>query len=429
MKILILTLGSRGDVQPYVALGAALRSRGHEVIVSTGRGFETMIEAKSLTAAPLSDDVRELIQTPEIQQAMRTVSGKIRAWRASKGLFRRQLDEMWTVAREVRPDILVYHHPKGLAAQHIAEALQAIAIPTALIPAYVPTGAFPSPGLPVPSLGRLGNRISHQMVRGLISRLLSGKINAWRREQLGLVHRTARDLFNGYDPGGRAVPRLHAFSRHVVPMPQEWRDREHITGYWFSAPDTDWKPPGALARFIGAGPPPVYVGFGSMPAEDSGRLTQIVVDALQAAGQRGVLATGWGGLERVADSDTIHVLDDAPHDWLFPRCSAVVHHGGAGTTHEGLRWGCPTIVCPVFGDQPFWGRRVEAIGAGPAPLPQKRLTSDALAGALSAVRSPDVISQAADLGVALRAEPGAEGAAVVVDSMIAGLDRSSRRSN
>ena len=433
MKILILTLGSRGDVQPYVALGAALRARGHDVTVSAGRGFEAMIEAHGLTAQPLSDDVRELIQDPAIQQAIRSLSGKIRAWRASKGLFRRQLDEMWAVARDVRPDLILYHHPKGLAGQHIAEALGAVAIPTALIPAYVPTGAFASPGLPVPDLGRVGNRLSHKAIGGLISRLLGGKVDKWRGEQLGLAPSAQRDLFHGYDPAGGAVPRLHGFSRHLVPWPDEWGAREHVTGYWFSDPATGWEPPAALARFLEAGPPPVYVGFGSMPAEDAGRLTRIVLDALDRADARGVLATGWGGLDPdaldgSAGADRVHVLEAAPHDWLFPRCAAVVHHGGAGTTHEGLRWGRPSIICPVFGDQPFWGRRVMAVGAGPAPLTQKRLTADSLAKALAAVRDPAMVARAAEIGAAMRAEPGAEGSAAVLDPVIAAVERRLRGS-
>ncbi|NIA68227.1 glycosyltransferase family 1 protein [Pelagibius litoralis] len=426
MRILILTLGSRGDVQPYVALGAALRARGHDVTLSTGQGFETMIEAQGLAAAPLSDDVRAMIQTPEIQKALRTFSGKIRAWRASKGLYRRQLDEMWAVAQAVRPEIIVYHHPKGLAAQHIAEALQIVAVPTALIPAYIPTAAFPSPGLPLGDLGPFGNRLSHRAVVGLMHRLLAGQVGKWRRERLGLDEKGPRDLFGSYHPKGFAVPRLHGFSRLLVPPASEWGPQEKVTGYWFSEPTADWQPPPALLRFLDAGPPPVYVGFGSMPGADAARLTRSVVDALRSANRRGVLATGWGGLADVASPAHVHVLEAAPHDWLFPRCAAVVHHGGAGTTHEGLRWGRPSIICPVFGDQPFWGRRVASVGAGPPPLPQKRLTAETLAGALAATESPAIRARAAEIGSALRAEPGAEGAAAAIDAMIAAWDTAPR---
>ena len=423
MRILILTLGSRGDVQPYAALGAALKARGHDVTLATGQGFEDMIEAQGLAAAPLTDDVRQMIQTPEMQKALRTFSGKVQAWRASKGMYRRQLDEMWAVARDVRPDILVYHHPKGLAAQHIAEALGIIAIPTALIPAYIPTAAFPSPGLALPDLGGFGNRMSHRLVVGLMSRLILGQIVAWRRDSLGLTTRPPRDLFAGHRPDGRPVLRLHGFSRHLVPPPGDWDAAEEVTGYWFSSPPSDWQPPEGLARFLETGPPPVYVGFGSMPAEDAERLTRTILEALELAARRAVLATGWGGLAasavRQSNTERVHVLDAVPHGWLFPRCSAVVHHGGAGTTHEGLRWGRPSILCPVFGDQPFWGRQVLAAGAGPPPLPQKRLTAAALAEALAATEDPALRARAAALGEALRDEPGAAGAAAAIDRIAA----------
>ncbi|WP_299397864.1 glycosyltransferase [Pelagibius sp.] len=424
MRILILTLGSRGDVQPYAALGAALKARGHDVTLATGQGFEDMIEAQGLPAAPLTDDVRQMIQTPEMQKALRTFSGKVQAWRASKGMYRRQLDEMWAVARDIRPDMLVYHHPKGLAAQSIAEALRITAIPTALIPAYIPTAAFPSPGLALPDLGRFGNRMSHRVVVGLMSRLLAGQIGAWRRNSLGLTTRPPRDLFAGHRPENRAVVRLHGFSRHLVPFPEDWGGAEEITGYWFSDSPTDWRPPEDLARFLAAGPPPVYVGFGSMPAENAEHLTRTILEALTMAGRRAVLATGWGGLAAgIAENQIateVHVLESAPHAWLFPRCAAVVHHGGAGTTHEGLRWGRPSILCPVFGDQPFWGRRVLQAGAGPPPLPQKRLTAAALAGALAATEDPALRARAAALGEALRAEPGAEGAAAAINRLSTG---------
>lgn len=420
MRVLILTLGSRGDVQPFVALGTALRARGHDVTLSTGRGFEAMIEAQGLTAMPLSDDVRAQVGSPEIRQALRSFTGKLRAWRAAKGWFRRQLDEMWAVARDIRPDAIVHHHAKALASPHIAEALRCVAIPVALIPASVPTAAFPSLAVPWRSLGRTGNRLSHRALNAFVSLLLSGKIDAWRRESLGLERKRARALFDGTAPGGRAVPRLHAFSRHLVPKPADWPARDRVTGYWFSDRTAAWSPPASLVRFLDAGPPPVYVGFGSMPSEDAGKLTRIVVEALDLADARGVLASGWGGLDETVRSARVHLLDGAPHDWLFPRCSAVVHHGGAGTTHEGLRWGRPSIVCPVFGDQPFWGRRVAEAGAGPAPLPQKTLTPASLAQALAAARAPTVVSRAAEIGAQIRAEPGTEAAVSAIESVMAG---------
>ncbi len=430
MRILILTFGSRGDVQPYVALGAALRARGHEVTLSTGRGFEAMIEAAGLAAAPLSVDIRDLLESPEIKQALHSLAGKLRAWRASKTMMRRLFDDMWAVARDLKPDLVVYH-PKAYVVPLLARALGRVAVPSFLQPAYVPTRAFPNCILPFAGLGSLGNRASYGLVSLLMRLGTAAVLRDWARDRPEIARPGSWDPVEGHDPRGPGVLRLHAHSRHLVPRPDDWSARERVTGYWFTAPEETWQPPAALARFLAAGPPPVYLGFGSMPAEDAGRMTRLVRDALAASGQRGLLATGWGGLEDAARSETgsdrVLVIEAAPHSWLFPRCAAVVHHGGAGTTHEALRWGRPTIVCPVFGDQPFWGRRVRALGAGPAPLPQRRLTAAALAGALSAVGDPAILARATALGAALRAEGGVAAAVEALESLSLAPDRGARR--
>jgi sterol 3beta-glucosyltransferase len=422
MRILILTFGSRGDVQPYVALGAALRSRGHEVAVSTGRGFEAMIEAGGLTAAPLSADIRELLETPEIRSALHSFAGKLRAWRASRAMMRRQLDDMWEVARGFDPDLIVYH-PKAFGASLLARDLRCVAVPSFLQPAYVPTRAFPNLIFPFADLGPFGNRLSHALALRLMRLATGAVLRAWCRERPDLAGQAPADPLDGHDPRGREVPRLHAHSRHVVPRPEDWAERERVTGYWFTDPDDGWQPPEALARFLAAGSPPVYFGFGSMPAEDAELMTRVVLEALERAGRRGLLASGWGGLEAAPQGDRVFAIEAAPHTWLFPRCAAVVHHGGAGTTHEALRWGRPQVVCPVFGDQPFWGRRVQALGVGPAPLPQKRLTAAALAAALSAVQDPAMVARSEALGAALRAEPGAAAAAGLLETLAADAGR------
>ncbi len=410
MHVLALTLGSRGDVQPYIALGTALAARGHTLTIATGKGFEDAIEEHGLKAAPLNVDIRAMINDPEMQQALRTFSGKIKAWRASKPLVRGILDEMWEVSRAVQPDLIVYH-VKGTAAPHIAEALGVSAIPTFQIPAMVPTRAFASPLLPFSELGGFGNRLSHRFIVKMMSTFNAGLVREWRCSKLGLTGSGPRNAVDGYDPDGKVVPRLHGYSRHIIPHPDDWGEREEITGYWYLDQATNWTPPSALSRFLDAGPPPVYIGFGSMPSEDAEKLTHLIVEAVAASGQRAVLATGWGGLADSAVPESIHLLDAAPHDWLFPRCSAVVHHGGSGTTHEGLRWGRPSLICPVFGDQPFWGRRVAMLGAGPPPIAQKKLTSETLCQAIQALQDPAVIARAEATGSAMRTERGADAAA------------------
>lgn len=415
MRLLILTFGSRGDVQPYVALGRALRERGHEVTVATGRGFEALIEAHGLRAASLSLDVRELLENPTMRRALRSWSGKFRAWREFQDSFRQQLVESWEIARAVNPDAILYH-PKSTAAPHLAEKLGIPALPAFVVPGMVATTAYPSPLLPLPQLGRVGNWLSHQLPLTLARWSYAAPVRDWRARHLGAEPENNLDVFAGYDPRGRPVPRLHGYSQALAPRPADWDTRDHVTGYWFLNQVGAWTPPPELKRFLAAGPPPVYVGFGSMPTEDAPGLTHLILRALAQTGQRGVLGVGWGGLEPAHAPDSVHFLESVPHDWLFPRCAAVVHHGGSGTTHEGLRWGRPTVVCPVLIDQPYWGRRVHALGAGPAPVALNRLTAETLAQQIQEALAPATAHAAQNAAHLLQAEPGAEQAARLVEA-------------
>jgi sterol 3beta-glucosyltransferase len=218
---------------------------------------------------------------------------------------------------------------------------------------------------------------------------------------------------------GTRVPFLNGWSSHVAPDPPDWPSRGvETTGYWFLDRPDDWTPPAALTAFLDDGPPPVYVGFGSMAGRDPRRTTRIVLDALRRAGCRGLLASGWGGLSARDLPASVHLCDQVPHDWLFPRVAAVVHHGGAGTTAAGLRAGRPTVVCPFFGDQPFWGRRVHDLGAGPPPIPQTHLTAERLARALRTVTEcPSIRARAAAVGEKIRREDGVANAVAFIERM------------
>jgi UDP:flavonoid glycosyltransferase YjiC (YdhE family) len=211
---------------------------------------------------------------------------------------------------------------------------------------------------------------------------------------------------------------LYGFSTHVVPRPTDWDESVHVTGYWFLEGSADWHPPDELAAFLTSGPPPVYVGFGSMGALESGDTAGIVLEALRLAGQRGVVLTGAGEGIRHKTPDNILAVGTVPHDWLFPRVAAVVHHGGAGTTAAGLRAGVPSVLVPVFADQPFWGRRVADLGVGPEPIPHCRLAAERLARAIGlAVSDEPMRRRAAELGRAIRAEDGVSRAVRLVPSL------------
>ena len=200
---------------------------------------------------------------------------------------------------------------------------------------------------------------------------------------------------------------LYAYSAAVAPPPPDWGKWIEVTGYWFLDRPTDWRPPPALAAFLDEGPPPVCIGFGSMTNRDPTELARTVARALDLTGQRAVVLTGWGGLPPGELPREIFAIDSVPHDWLFPRVAAVVHHGGAGTTAAGLRAGVPTIIVPFFADQFFWGKRVFDLGVGPRPIPRKRLDADTLATAIwAATTDPDMHGRASALSERIRAEDG-----------------------
>jgi sterol 3beta-glucosyltransferase len=412
MKILILTLGTRGDVQPYVALGAGLRSAGHAVTLATLERFGPMATERGLDFHPLRGELLELMQTPEGKAALTGKGNPLALLRQVGPMYRAMLEEEWAAAAGAE---LVIYHPKALGGHSIAEKLGIPGVIALPLPLMSPTAAFPSPIIPAASLGAPLNRLSHRAAVGLALASVRGVLNRWRKESLGLP--PAGDELT---LRGRPVLRLYGYSPAVLPSPPDWDEHSAATGYWFLDRPAGWAPPQPLVAFLRAGPPPVYVGFGSMPAQDAERLTATVLAALERAGQRGVLATGWGGLAAAELPASIYLLDAAPHDWLFPQMAAVVHHGGAGTTGAGLRAGAPTVICPFFGDQPFWGRRVAALGVGPAPIPQRKLSVERLAEAIRTAATDGAMRErAAALGAAIRAEDGVASAVALIEAHVA----------
>jgi sterol 3beta-glucosyltransferase len=402
MRIAIHTLGTRGDVQPYVALALGLKAAGHEVSLAAPSQLTALAVENGIDFAPLPGEFLDLLTTPEGKAALskggQGFGGGFRLLKHFRPLMLRLFDTEWAASESFAPELIVYH-PKALAAPHIAQKLGCPAILASPLPGFTPTAAFPTPMLPFATLGPL-NRISHGAMIGASGVLFGRTMAKWRVSALGLPARSGLSARRG-------VPTLYAYSPTVVPVPADWGPDVLVTGYWFLDDRTGWSPPPALAAFLAAGPPPVYLGFGSMPAVDPAGLTAMVVDALVQSGQRGVVATGWGGLAATSVPANVHVIEGAPHDKLFPLMSAVVHHGGAGTTAAGLRAGKPTVICPFFGDQPFWGRRIALLGAGPQPIPRSELGAERLAAAIrEAVESPAPRTRAEAIGQAIRSEDG-----------------------
>lgn len=418
MKVLIFTHGTRGDVQPYAALARALDQAGHEAVLAAPAASAALAEPYGLRFFPLDDGPNTLIDEPQIREAIETnyrgLRGKkiaLQVMRRSKPLLACVATDM-AAAAEVGADVVV--HAPGIPGHHVAEALGVPAVPAALQPVWVPTRVFRNPMLPVP-LPRALNRASYLAIK-LMLRSMAG-VSDQLRDQLGLPRRRGRHDFLRRPDGGPATV-LQGFSRHVLPSHLDYPAWVHTTGFWFLPAPPDWTPPTALSDFLAGGEPPVYVGFGSMAGTDPHRIGRIVAEAAQLARVRVVLVAGWGGIRLEAPAADVLLLDQAPHDWLFPRMAAVVHHGGSGTTGAALASGRPQVVCPFVADQPFWAARMHAAGVAPAPQPQRRLSPDGLADAIRhAVTDRAMIDTAERLGHAIRGEDGVAVAVKVLESL------------
>jgi sterol 3beta-glucosyltransferase len=418
MNITVLTVGSRGDVEPCVALALGLQRAGHDVTLATGTNFNSFVTARGIRFAPIRADYFSAFGTQEgrAEIAANGLQHLFALPAAERDRWRRVVADVWEAARGA--DGLVYH-PMVLGAYDAAEKLRLPTVLLSFMPYFTPTRRFPTPIHPNLLLSGLGNWLTHALARRLFFKKLTFIRNRWRVRTLGLPPRPW--YANDCARDGRPLPILYCFSPHVVPVPDDWCRPVEVTGYWSLGSPPDWRPPEGLVSFLEAGPPPVCVGFGSMPNKHPRRVTDVVVAALRQTGQRGVLLAGWGGLAKTGRSETIFALDDAPHRWLFPRVSVVVHHGGAGTTAAGLWAGKPTVVCPFAFDQSFWGKAVHDLGVGPSPVPQSRLTAARLADAIRKATSDDGMRQRAEsLGAKIRAEDGVANAVELVGAYLSG---------
>ncbi|MFC8246584.1 glycosyltransferase [Streptomyces chartreusis] len=407
--VVIFAGGSRGDVQPCLALGRTLALRGDTVRLLASTRHQPLVTAAGLEFRPLAADPAEIIASAEGQELL---AGRNNPVAFIRGMGRVLRPRIRSVLDETQAGVegadLVLAPTFGFLGLHLSHYLR---IPHAVVhfqPSQ-PTTMFPHPFTPTARfLGSLGNRLSYDMIDLGAWLAFRGFINAWRRESLGLPALPPLVPLREV----RRATVLCAFSPTIVPRPPDWGPNVHMTGFWHHEQPL-WKPPQRLRSFLDGGPPPVYVGFGSMKTRDPRTTDRIVRAALRRAGLRGVLAG-----DPATSEDDMLVVDDIPHDWLFPRLAAVVHHGGAGTTASAMRAGVPSLLCPFFGDQTYWAGRVHRLGAGPAPLPAARLTVPDLTQRLIALtRNTTYTEVARRLGRALRTEDGTAHARQVLDAV------------
>jgi sterol 3beta-glucosyltransferase len=383
MNIAIVCIDTRGGVQPYLGLAVGLQNAGHSVRFIAPANYEKFVTARGVAFKGLSGDLMGAIHHQGSNGRgtdkgflqghllmIRTVSAQIIQWTA----------EVYDACQGV--DAILSGFGGMLAAESVAEKL-GIPLLQAHVQPLTPTSSFRGLIKPI----GLPNRLSHRLGRQAFWQPLRMAINKARRSVLGI----GKSRFFGM--AGRTsdstTPLLYGYSPSLLPKPIEWPANVHVTGYWFLKEESTWQPPVELVRFLKSGEKPVLIGFGSMASSDAASTDELLSAAIRLSGQRSILVSGWSKPERTDLTDRIFRIDSVPYGWLMPRVSAVVHHGGAGTTGAALAAGVPSIIVPHTADQPFWGDIIASRTLGICPIPRKRLSAERLAGAIRTVVEDD----------------------------------------
>jgi len=411
MQIAIIALGSRGDIQPYIALAKGLQAGGIAVRLIANENYDQLVRSHGLDFWPVSGNVQEIAESPDMRRLLE--KGDFLAVMRRAAQESERISLLWAKQALVAcqsMDALVAGLGGLFVGLALAEKLNLTLVQAYNIP-FTPTRAFPGALFPkaISRLGGAANLLSHHLTRQILWQQFRSSDRPARTQALGLP---AAPFWGPYHAAAlRGAPILYGFSPAVIARPVDWGNEIHVTGYWFLDAEPDWAPAPALVEFIESGPPPIYIGFGSMSSRKPEETTDLMWRALAETRQRAVILSGWNGLQAGRTPDhmagQIFVADSIPHDWLFARMAAVVHHGGAGTTAAGLRAGVPSVVIPFFADQPFWGQRVADLGVGPQPIARRKLTVNCLAQAIhQAVTDRGMRQRAAALGAQIRAEDG-----------------------
>ncbi|GLZ28527.1 glycosyl transferase family 1 [Lentzea sp. NBRC 105346] len=406
-------------MQPYLALAAALRAAGHRPVLAAPARYERAAASFEVPFAPLDDGLLALRDEPLFRRAVGRGMRPVAVARAAARTARESMRAAALMLRDVAKagaggaDVVV-HHPGLQYAPLVAEKLGVPSVVAPLQPGWVPTSEFRAlRGQGASSWPGWANRASYRVLYRLAA-LPRGPIRKWRQEVLGLP--PSSGPYNPLLlPDGSPATVLQAYSRHLFPSTSDSSPSVHTTGFWFLPAPASWTPPPRLTAFLEAGPPPVYLGFGSMVGAEPAATGRLVAEAVRRAGVRAVVAAGWGGVQ-ITSSSELYFVPEVPHAWLFPRVAAIVHHSGGGTSGAALAAGRPQVLCPHLSDQPLWANRMHALGVAPSPLPFRRLTATALASAIRrAVDDPSMAAAADELGRLVRAEDGTSAAVSLIE--------------
>lgn len=394
MNITLLTYGSRGDFQPFLALAVALQKSSYNVRLAGPGCFAQYAAAYNVPFVPLAGDPIELSKS--FNDAGKNVFRMVRSMQKHVFSIAPQVVRQSHLALQ-GADMLIHSFLFTAGGHTFSREMHIPDISMQIFPIFAPTRAFPNP-----AFGNIPPGLFSYFTHWLAEKVFwFGGMGGYMRLRRHVDQDFPRRLYWPFTQSGDRplTPLVFAYSPSVLPRPVEWSDDHiHIPGYLF-LDEATYTPPPELERFLGDGEPPICFSFGSMVHREADRIGKVILGVLERTGQRGVILTGWGGWKPAGVPANVLYLEAAPHGWLFPRCRVIIHHGGAGTTAASLRAGKPNIVIPFAADQPFWGKRVAMLGAGPQPLSVNRLTVESLSKILAETLSSESMkSRALELG-------------------------------
>lgn len=407
MKFLVLTYGTDGDTRPLAALSRALMDAGHEAHLLADGASLGSAAALGVPATPLAGNIRATLGHNGAGSGVFESDNPNDAAKELARLANANAEPWLRTAVEVGRgcDAILISGLAGFVGLSAAEYLGVKAIGTGMFP-LTPTAEFASPLMPPGLLPKVFNRVTQHLLANLVWLMFRKATNQARARVCGLPPK--KSLWVGH-------PMLYGVSPSLLHRPADWPSNALICGQWLM-PAKQWAPPLALNEFLAAGEPPIYVGFGSMGGFDPRRMREAMVGGL--AGRRALFYPGWSGIEASQLPANIFVVGDTPHDWLLPRTSVVVHHGGSGTTHSAARAGVPSVVVPFAGDQAFWADRLYRAGVGTKVSGWKALNATTFSDSIRFAERDDVRSRARALGEKMRAEDGLKTAVQAIENLL-----------
>jgi len=416
MKIIILTSGSRGDVQPYIALAKGIQNKGYNVKLVANSNFKDFVEDNNIKFCPVNLDIKELVESEEgikLIESRNVVNFLLKFL----DLFKKSLVQFFDEILEYCNDSdLIIHSPTAFVASYIAVKMNIPSIGAYLQP-FSKTKEFPNFAFPQNiSYLPFYNELSHYLFDFLSWQMIRPSVNYITNQRLKIGKLPFFFISSKFQEKNN-FPIIYGYSSHIIPKPKDWRESLNITGYWFLE-NNNYIPPKELENFLNTDKKIIYIGFGSMSNRNSEEVAKIIENTINKLNIKAVVLSGWKGINKI-ENENIYMTDYIDHNWLFPKISACVHHSGAGTTSACLKSATPQIPIPFFADQPFWANRVYSLGLASKPIKRKNLNEENLFFSVKSILEDKEISKRAkEISKKISQENGIENALKSIDNIL-----------